>query len=419
MPPAVWLLITVGALLILVALVVLAALVLALPTRGRGLARGCWLAFSLGLGILFGSLAAAGGGLVGLAVYLGLTPAEDLRAGGPTEVRTRDTLPAEAAPAAAPEPPEAPLPGPGRLDCRGEKGVSRSQVKAAQEAWARFLGRQAEEEDEVAPGVRMAFVLVPPGKFLMGSTRGEPGRGAWAGLDPEEEARHEVQITRPFYLGKCEVTQEQYQALAGTNPSWFSAQGGGKDAVAGMDTRQFPVETVSWDEAAGYADALTKGRGGGLVYRLPPEAEWEYACRGGRPASQPFGVGDGTSLTSDQANVDGTHPYGGAARDVFLRRTSRVGSYAPNAFGLADMHGNVWEWCADRFGPYAAGKVADPSGPEDGQRGVYRGGSWKIAPAFCRAAQRAAGKPNLRQNYLGFRLTRVPPEAVKADPPRP
>ena len=140
-------------------------------------------------------------------------------------------------------------------------------------------------------------------------------------------------------------------AAAGTVTSWYSAEGGGKGKAAGRDTRQFPVESVPWDDAAGYAKALTDRRGDGIAYRLPTEAEWEYACRGGRPPSQPFGVGGGSSLSSDLANFNGNRPYGGAARGDYLMRPSAVGSYPANAFGLADMHGNVWEWCADRYGP--------------------------------------------------------------------
>jgi predicted Ser/Thr protein kinase len=182
------------------------------------------------------------------------------------------------------------MPPPAPLNCTGEKGVSAAEVKKAQAAWARYLGRQVEEEDEVAPGVKMAFVLVPPGKFLMGLPKGEEG-----GEDDEEQ--HEVTLTRPFYLGKCEVTQAQYEAVVG--------QGNNPSALKGP---KLPVETVSWADVSGYADRLTKKRGDGLVYRLPTEAEWEYSCRGGRPSSQPFGIGNGTALSSDQANFDGDFP---------------------------------------------------------------------------------------------------------------
>jgi formylglycine-generating enzyme required for sulfatase activity len=263
-------------------------------------------------------------------------------------------------------------------------------VKAAQVAWATYLGRQVEEEDEIVPGVKMAFVLIPPGKFPMGSPQGEQDR-------LPDEVQHEVTLTEPFYLGKCEVTQAQYEALVGhdKNPSRF------KDA-------DLPVEMVSWTEASAYADALTNKRAGGLLYRLPTEAEWEFSCRGGNASAQPFGVGDGTSLSSDLANFDGRYPYGSAAKGDYLQRTNRVGSYRPNAFGLNDMHGNVWEWCMDWYGPYPAGKATNPGGPPEGSSRMIRGGGWFNDSGCCRAAIRTRFEPGSRSDYLGFRLARIP-----------
>jgi formylglycine-generating enzyme required for sulfatase activity len=278
---------------------------------------------------------------------------------------------------------------PAPLDCTGAGGVSAAAVRQAQAAWAQYLGRSVEEEDEVAPGVTMAFVLVPPGKFLMGSPEGERGRA-------KDEVPHPVEITRPFYLGKYAVTQAQYEALVGKHQH--------RSAFRGAD---LPVESVNWDEASAYADTLTKRRGDGLVYRLPSEAEWEHACRGGRPSAQPFGVGDGTSLSSDQANFDGNYPYGGAGKGVYLQKTCRVGSYPPNALGLHDLHGNVWEWCADRYGPYPAGNATDPTGPAKGPSRVLRGGGWDYYARDCRAARRLEFGPGTRFFYLGFRLARA------------
>jgi formylglycine-generating enzyme required for sulfatase activity/predicted Ser/Thr protein kinase len=307
--------------------------------------------------------------------------------------------PADATPAPAQPRPvhdTAPVPGgdrPAPLDCTGAAGLSAAEVQQPQAVWAKYLGREVEEEDEIAPGVRMRFVLVPPGKFLMGSPEGEDRREA-------DELLHPVAITRPFYLAKYEVTQAQYEAVLGKghNPSTFP----------GAD---LPVESVTWTEAAAYADRLTERRGDGMTYRLPTEAEWEYACRGGRPSSRPFGVGDGTSLSSQHANCDGNYPYGGAARGPALRRTSCVGSYPPNAFGLHDLHGNVYEWCADWYGPYPAGVATDPAGPATGSARVVRGGSWRSAARLCRAADRYGVAPGERIYYLGFRLVRVLPGA--------
>jgi formylglycine-generating enzyme required for sulfatase activity len=142
-----------------------------------------------------------------------------------------------------------------------------------------------------------------------------------------------------------------YEKVMGSNPSYFSAKGGGKDNVRGMDTRAFPVETVSWDEAVEFSRrlaALAEEARSGRSYRLPTEAEWEYSCRGGASSYQVFNP-FGNSLSPTQANFDGNYPYGGAGKGAYLERTCKVGSYPANGFGLYDMHGNVWEWCADWY----------------------------------------------------------------------
>jgi formylglycine-generating enzyme required for sulfatase activity/tRNA A-37 threonylcarbamoyl transferase component Bud32 len=280
---------------------------------------------------------------------------------------------------------------PGPLDCTAT-GLSTAEVQEAQAAWAKYLGRPVEEEVEIAPGVKMAFVLVPPGKFLMGSPESEKERNP-------DEVPHEVTLTEPFYLGRCEVTQAQYAAVQvarqDPDPSFFK----------GTD---LPVEHVNWPEASAYADTLTTKGASGLLYRLPTEAEWEYACRGGRPFSQPFGIGNGTSLSSDQANFNGEHPFGGAAPGKNLQRTSPVGSYPANAFGLHDMHGNVREWCSDWYGEYLAGKATNPSGPPQGSARVTRGGCWHNRAAYCRASGRGWCEPAGRGDILGFRLVAIP-----------
>jgi formylglycine-generating enzyme required for sulfatase activity len=243
-----------------------------------------------------------------------------------------------------------------------------------------------EETIEIAPGVKMTFVLVPPGKFRMGSPQTETARN-------EEETLHTVTLTEPFDLGQTEVTQAQYQALTGENPSKF--KGTNK-----------PVEQVSWKDARAYAEKLTKKRNDRYLYRLPSEAEWEFACRGGRSSDKPFGVGDGQSLSSREANFDGNYPYGGADKGPCLEFTCRVGSYPANALGLDDMHGNVWEWCADRYGPYPARAVINPRGPTQGSARVYRGGCWGLNGSSCRAAHRHGFKPDGRSPVMGFRLAR-------------
>jgi len=281
---------------------------------------------------------------------------------------------------------------PGPLDCTGPDGVSAEDVRRAQQAWAKHLGRQVEEAAEIAGGVKMTFVLIPPGKLIMGSPANEKDRDFG-------ETLHEVALTEPFDLAKTEMTQAQYQALIGKNPSHF--KGGDR-----------PVEQVSWEEAHACADKLTKMLDDKHVYRLATEAEWEYACRGGRSSSKPFGVGDGRALSSRNANFNGNYPYGGADKEKDLASTSSVGSYPANALGLQDMHGNVWEWCEDWRGEYPAGPVTNPTGPASGEVRIFRGGGWGDGAVGCRAAARGHNGPGHRVQYLGFRLARrVPPGA--------
>lgn len=284
-------------------------------------------------------------------------------------------------------------PRPPLLDCTSVTGVTALEVRKAQQAWAKFLGRKVEEEVEIAGGVRMTFVLVPPGKFRMGSPAGEKGHR-------DTETLHTVTLTESFDLGKYEVTQAQYQALTGDNPSRFK----------GADR---PVEMLGWEEARAFAEKLTKKRRDKYLYRLPTEAEWEYSCRGGHPSSRPFGIGDGVSLSSRQANFKGDYPYGDATKGPYLKSTCKVGSYFPNALGLHDMHGNVNEWCSDWFGRYTKEGVTNPTGPATGSSRVYRGGDWFRRAGDCRAADRYGFVPGDRFNGLGFRLARSVPSGVK------
>jgi formylglycine-generating enzyme required for sulfatase activity len=287
--------------------------------------------------------------------------------------------------------PAAPRPQP--LDCTGKDGVSAADVRRAQEAWAKYLVRQVEETIEVADGVTMTFVLIPPGRFRIGSPEDEADRN-------KDETLHEVTLTKPFDLAKTEVTQAQYEGLTGKNPS----------KLKGADQ---PVERVSWDQARDYAAQLTKKRGDKHLYRLPSEAEWEYSCRGGRPTPQPFGVGNGRALSSREANFDGNYPYGGADKGPYLISTCRVGSYPANALGLLDMHGNVYEWCADWYEDYPRGPVTNPTGPAEGSRRVIRGGCWSCYGRGCRAADRNWLVPGFRSFILGFRLARRIPSGDK------
>jgi formylglycine-generating enzyme required for sulfatase activity len=285
------------------------------------------------------------------------------------------------------------------LDSR-KRDVGAAEIKRVRQAWAKYLGRGEEEEIDLGGGVKLKLVLIPPGKFLMGSPEDEKDR-------EENEELHEVEITRPFYLGAYEVTQEQYEKVKGKNPSWFSAAGGGRIKVKDLDTSRFPVENVYWEEAVSFCDKLTLWEDVGLrvrgqKFRLPTEAEWEYACRGGAGASRPFHFG--AAISTSEANCRS----GGADRGRDLGRTTTVGSYAANHFGLYDMHGNVCEWCADSFGKYDPGKRTDPAGPargENKERRVLRGGYWGDEGRDCRAAARRWGEPGYRDySHCGFRV---------------
>jgi formylglycine-generating enzyme required for sulfatase activity len=248
---------------------------------------------------------------------------------------------------------------------------------------------------EVTNSIGMKLALIPAGKFLMGSPPDEKGRG-------DDEEQHEVQITRPFYMGIHEVTQAQYEQVKDANPAFFTkGHDGGPD---------HPVESVSWQDAKDFCaklSALGKERAAKRVYRLPTEAEWEYACRGGARENTPFHFG--TSLSSTQANFNGNFPFGDAAKGRSLEGTTPVGSYPPNGFGLFDMHGNVWEWCADGYDKdyYRTSPKKDPQMREKGAGRVLRGGSWRNYGGNCRAANRYWNDAGHADN-VGFRVVCVP-----------
>jgi serine/threonine protein kinase len=253
----------------------------------------------------------------------------------------------------------------------------------------------------------LKLVLIPVGKFWMGAPEGE-GAG-------NEGPQHEVEITKKFYLGVTEVTQGQFKKVMGYNPSYFSTDGnakdwvmyehgpaGGKEKVKDLDGRDdLPVENVSWDEAQAFLEklsALGEEKTIGLKYRLPTEAEWEYSCRSGT-VKQAYHFG--SSFSSTQANGDGS-----------VGRTCKVGLYPANAFGLKDMHGNVWEWCSDRYADaYDVNSPArDPSGPSEGPTGTFRGGSWNNIARECTSTTRGCVRhlPGYRNWDLGFRVAAVP-----------
>lgn len=253
----------------------------------------------------------------------------------------------------------------------------------------------AQAPQPITNAIDMKFVRILPGQFLMGSPADEADRGS-------DETAHEVKITRPFSIGVHEVTQGQYETVMGANPSWFRKGGGGEARVVDHDASTYPVDDVTWQQASEFCSRLSNlpaEKKAGRSYRLPTEAEWEYACRAG--AKTPFHYGP--SLDADQANFCGLSPYK-AETKPYYQSTWSVGSYEANKFGLYDMHGNVQEWCADWYAPYAEGMQTDPKGAAKGEFRVARGGSWMNSGRNCRAAQRNKLDPGYSHYGLGFRV---------------
>lgn len=246
--------------------------------------------------------------------------------------------------------------------------------------------RKAGDRHEIAlpGGAAMALVWCPPGTFVMGSPVSELDRR-------DDEQEHPVTLTKGFYIGVHPVTQSQWVAVMGQNPSHQIGE-------------SLPVENVNWDDAQAFFRALRQRAS--LSLRLPTEAEWEYAARGGTTAPFHFGW----ELNGDQANCDGHHPYGTPTKGPYLQRTTPVGAFAgsaPHPWGLQDVHGNVWEWCEDWYDAtfYAVAPEINPvcSFGERSARRVLRGGSWIDNPRFCRAAERFQESPSKRTKYFGFR----------------
>lgn len=230
----------------------------------------------------------------------------------------------------------------------------------------------------------MEFVWVPPGEFMMGSPANEEGRD-------DDETQHRVKLTKGFFMGATEVTQSQYETLMGSNLSYFKGTSN-------------PVEQVSWHDAEKYCESLTKKDG--VTYGLPTEAQWEYACRAG--TKTPFNCGE--TISTDLANYDGNYTYGDGRKGTYREKTTPVRSFPANAWGLYDMHGNVWEWCVDWYGEdyYEKSDKEDAKGPNSGTDRVLRGGSWNHRPRYCRSANRVGGNPALTFFTLGFRLVYSP-----------
>jgi formylglycine-generating enzyme required for sulfatase activity len=234
--------------------------------------------------------------------------------------------------------------------------------------------------EDLGNGVTLEMVEIPGGTLIMGSPKSEAGR------DLDEGPQHQVTVP-VFFMAKYELTQAQYQAIMGSNPSYF--QGNNR-----------PVERVFWNDAVTFCEKLSQKTQ--KNYRLPSEAEWEYACRAG--TTTPFYFGE--SITANLVNYNGNYTYGSAPKGQYRQQTTDVGSFPPNAFGLYDMHGNVWEWCLDDYiDNYSdAPKNGSALTGRSGDIKLLRGGSWISKPQGCRSGDRNNNLHPFRISGFGFRV---------------
>ncbi|MFN0016741.1 MAG: SUMF1/EgtB/PvdO family nonheme iron enzyme [Pirellulaceae bacterium] len=316
------------------------------------------------------------------------------------------------------------------LDTLGDKALALLRKAAtgddAEVRWRAQLLLAAPRRKSTSIGLEL--VLIKSGDFRMGSPENEASRNP-------DEPWHPVSITKPFYLGVYEVTQDEFQQVMKFNPSSFTAKGKKTAQVPGVETARFPVEGVTWFDALEFCNRLGKQDSfepyykledvklegdsiksakvtvlGGYGYRLPTEAEWEFACRAGTQNAYHFGASSNGVLANTRGVVISAGGYGGDIKGPNLGRTSRVGSYAANSWGLFDMHGNAGEWCWDYYSKdyYAGSPRNDPRGPETGNQRVIRGGSWLTTEVNARAASRFWQTPDEAKDFVGFRVARNP-----------
>ena len=264
-----------------------------------------------------------------------------------------------------------------------------------------YTGVSGETGDRYTNSLGMTFNLIPAGTFTMGSPSSELGR-------TDYEIQHQVTLTQSFYMQTTEVTQGQWRSVMGSNPSGFTSCGD-----------DCPVEQVSWNDIQSFLTAMSQ-RGEGS-YRLPTEAEWEYAARAGSTTALANGGITVSESCAYDPNLDAMGWYCGNS-DVTYSGCYNSSSYGgptcagthpvagkqANAWGLYDMHGNVWEWCQDWYGSYPTSAVTDPTGPSSGSCRVLRGGSWFYNARYCRSAYRDLNYPYSRNYYCGFRLVVLP-----------
>lgn len=267
--------------------------------------------------------------------------------------------------------------------------IEGAEIEEIQQGNGHSNEKSAEIVVDLGHGVKMEFVRIKAGRFPMGSR--DLDRPSYY----DEKPRHEVTITHDFLMGKYPVTQEQYQAVTGKNPSCFSSSGWGKDRIKGLNTQVFPVEDVTWNDAKSFCDQLTSKDTKGRRFELPTEAQWEYACRAGTQTQYYFGDSDSelNSYGWYLANSD--------------KRSHAVGTKKPNAWGLYDMTGNVWQWCEDwyRDSFYSKSEKEDPLCQEETGNHAYRGGSWYDDSDGCRASARGNGGTRFRSSLIGFRVS--------------
>jgi formylglycine-generating enzyme required for sulfatase activity len=289
------------------------------------------------------------------------------------------------------------------ISCSGSSETNREGIPSKSQS----IPSEVRDLPKITNIIGMKLVLIPKGTFMMGSPKTEEGR-------VQDETQHQVTISKDYYLGVTEVTQGQYEKVMGTNPSNFQG-----NKIEGSSSNH-PVDRVSWEDAVEFCKKLSElpeEKGAGRVYRLPTEAEWEYACRAGSKTAYSFG--DNSRDLGNYAwfgNNSGSKELDSAAilkdtpqryMDILVSArcaTHPVGEKKANAWGLYDMHGNVWEWCSDWYGGYPKGAVSDPVGPIQGSRRVDRGGSWLLEAARCRLAIRFRRLPSVREYDLGFRV---------------
>jgi formylglycine-generating enzyme required for sulfatase activity len=270
---------------------------------------------------------------------------------------------------------------------RGVVKIGSGGIGLEQQGGQRFYG--LDPNNVITNSIGMKFAYIPPGEFMMGSAPDEKGRAC------DEGPQHPVKIYRGFYMGITQVTRAQYRAVAGKNPGLRFLK---------PDKAELPVEQVNWSNAVAFCKKLSEVEG--RTYRLPTEAEWEYACRAGTMTRFSFGDSDADFPLYGNIISVVTDPVRQIGFKDGYKMMAPVATFRPNGFGLYDMHGNIYEWCSDWYGEdyYSKSPIVDPNGPATGSGRVVRGGSWNCPPHQCRSAHRRSFPPYYAIHFIGFRV---------------